>query len=212
MAKQRKINTGKFKIDDLKELALCANAHKYLKEKYGEEMDDLANRKADVMQLIDEKKGDWVVTFCLSLLDDVEDAQYYLYVVEEVERDFKGKTIKTLCRQLSAHIMGKDDFSQEILNKRKFFEEETNYKTISNEPVKLAYHHLCRGLIHLIRAIQQGESLKKRLPVAITHLVEAYSVNEAIKDEFVHYDNTFNNKYKHYAHYAMSLTKIWPNE
>lgn len=209
--KKKQVDLTQFKAESIKDMGLCSPAYKKFKEKYGDEAFHLASRKADVMNLIEEGKGEWVISFTVELMSSEAIFDFICYILDEIKRDFKGKQIHRVVKILKEHISGEDEHSQDINNARKVLEDES--QTISKDTwAGLSVYNLYRGLVQIIRACSEGEDYKNRMTLCIRHLVEAYAIDATAKDEFLPIANYRVEKYKHFGHYAMKLTRIWPFE
>lgn len=208
----KKADPKKFTMDDLKDLKMCGRGFKYFKRRYGDRVIDLSEARAEVVGLIDEGKGDWVLTFCFGLMDDEKLLQFYRYMIDEVNRDFKGKVIQQACAKIISFLEG-GDTAQEVQNFKKFFNRENQIDTEEDRTLmEQAKRSLYYGMVYSIESLEKGENGAQKMGQAITHLVEAYTTNELCKNEEINFSNVRIDKFKHFALYAMVLTEVWPND
>ncbi len=208
----KKVNSRKFKIDDLKDLKMCSRAFKFFKRRYGDKVINLRESRSDIINLIDEGKGEWILTFCFGLMDDERLLQFYRYMIDEVNRDFKGKIIQQSCGKIVDFLDGKDT-SQEVQNFKKFFIKENNINTNEDRTLmEQAKRSLYFGMVNAIESLEKGQNGAQKMGTSIGHLVEAYTANELCNNEAINFNNIRIDKFKHFALYAMTLTEIWPHD
>ena len=181
-------------------------AYKFFKRKYGEDEFDLRERKNEIVGLINEGKGNWIITFCLAVMPQENKLKFAEYIANEMNRDFAGDIPFQAGKYLKLLIAG-DDTTQELKNLLKSVNAEI--ATLPTEtPLEKGKCELYKGVRHLVRCVD--EDMQQRLSVSVRHLVEAYVCKEWADDEFAQVINIRNEKYRHYALYAMTLTEIWP--
>jgi hypothetical protein len=209
--KYPKIDLEKFSPETITEMGLCPTAFKRFKKDYGDTVHPLSNHKATVINLIDEGKGEWVITFCTALMESPQHLLFAKYVIGEVQRDFKGRIIERICLLLDQHISGEMDNAQDIQNAQKMLESEVLNMPQDTWPQQCVFK-IYKGLINLIRACSEGENINQRMTVAIRCFVEAYALDAVARDNFAPIQHHRVDKFKHFGLYAMKLTGVWPFE
>lgn len=208
-----------FNIEMVNKLGGCKPAMKYLREKYGEEVIDLGNRRADFIDIMDEGKADWIINFCLNIMQPQERKTYLEYVLLDLSFQFsEDDSIKKPIKLLIRHICKQDKSDSEIENYDVMFQNRlSNLESvyIKNE----AEEDILKRVIEIrkIKAMQTVcENYKKNFIKACVmsslHSCEAIVARDIIEDSTQNICMIRRIKMKEYGLYAMKLTELWPNE
>ena len=212
------ISFSEFNVEMVNDLGGCEQAMKYLREKYGHQIDDLSNRRSDIITLIDEGKFSWVINFCMNLVTKEKQIEYIEYILKdilisipEVERE----VIELFYKCFIPHLKGVN-YSDEILQiyemmlnfNKELFKKESS--TLNSYERYLFYRN--KALMRLIDLFDTD--LIKGCVVSSMQIISALICNCDI-------DNDTNKvlisefkllKEKDYGQYAMQLTGIWKND
>jgi len=206
-------NFKEFNIEMIKDFGGCKQAMIYLRDKYGHEVDDLSKRRADVINLMDEGKEDWVINFCLNVMDNPNKVKFLEFVLLDfcfqfpVDRSL-GKVSKLIVNQI---IHEQDNFSELIpcfnfykhnLMKSYDATEDQNWRSL---------------LIKKLRTIEtvieyMDKDFIKACITCAKHACESIILRDHIEGSAENIGVMRRNKMKEYGLYAMMLTAIWPNE
>ena len=152
-----------FKIDLVKNYEGCPDAMAFLKNRYGDQQDNLRKRKNDFIALIDEGKGDWVINFFLNIMTKKQRLQYVLdrfhentSLIRNIDNYFNDylEDMKTI----NSNVNGSEEI-QKIYSKASEFRKEVKFE-LQNESEnsfhsidfekRMAESQLIKGLLFFI--------------------------------------------------------------
>lgn len=163
-----------FKIDLVKNYEGCPDAMLFLKNRYGDQQDDLRKRKEDFMILIHEEKGDWVMNFFLNIMTRKQRLQYIIDRFHEnasMIRNLDNYFVDYL--QDLQVINSSIDWSKEtaaiyekVYAKRTIVKNELNAESKDNFSsdefkIKMAESQLIKGLLFFLQDLREKGTLTK---------------------------------------------------
>ena len=207
----------RFNVEMVTELGGCKPAMRYLREKYGEEIADLSTRKADVIQLLDDGKEDWVINFCLNVMGDKAQEKFFQHVVVMLFNEFPSDhDLRDICTLILEQVKHLNDNLSELsiysvlCEERIKVLEEVQYKDEAKEHQRLIEYYKRKAVLNILNHMINNP-IKSCLKIA-SYSCEATIIRDISEGSVENIELMRRRKMKEYGLFAMMLTDIWIND
>ena len=210
-----------FRLDMMREVNGCSPAMRHLRDKYGKDAEwDLSKNRGEILRLLDEDgKADWVIHFCLNLLEYEEQCFFLQYNLLNLSNEFpedknfskiSGLIVDQICKginhdsELDAHYSNIEKSLSELENR---YSEDEIESTILERLTKIYRLKALQTILH-----NMDNNLVKACRLSCLHAVDSIVSKEMLEGGDKIISIARKSKLREYALYAMKLTKIWPDD